>query len=88
MKKIIASVGFAALGVSALHAQYSPGVTPEELSNPRGWSVAASLRGFYDDNPFTLPNNVARSTYGDGHQPFRGVQPHLREYSRHPELRI
>jgi hypothetical protein len=64
MKKIIASIGFAALGVSALNAQYSPTVTPEQLSNPRGWSVAATLRGFYDDNPFTVPNAVARSTYG------------------------
>jgi len=39
-------------------------VTPDELSNPRGLSVAATLRGFYDDNPFTLPNGQARSTYG------------------------
>jgi hypothetical protein len=64
MKRIIASIGFAALGVSTLHAQYSPTVTPDELSNPRGLSVAATLRGFYDDNPFTLPNGQARSTYG------------------------
>jgi hypothetical protein len=64
MKKIIVSIGFAALGVSTLHAQYSPSITPEELSNPRGWSIATTLRGFYNDNPFTEPNAVARSTYG------------------------
>ncbi len=64
MKKIIASVGLAALGASTLHAQYSPSITPDEMNNPRGWAVAATLRGFYDDNPFTLPNAQARSTYG------------------------
>jgi len=64
MKKIIVSVGLAALGASTLHAQYSPGITPDEMNNPRGWAVAATLRGFYDDNPFTLPNALARSTYG------------------------
>jgi hypothetical protein len=62
MKKIIASVGFAALGVSTLHAQYSPGPAP---ANPRGWSVALSVRAFYDDNYLTLPNPSAVSSYGE-----------------------
>ena len=66
MKKIFASVGFAALGVSSLHAQYSPGVTPAEMAAPRGWTVAASVREFYDDNYLTLPNSAnPRSTYGE-----------------------
>jgi hypothetical protein len=52
MKKLFASVGLAALGVSTLHAQYSPGPTPAELAKP--WSVAVTLRGFYDDNPLTI----------------------------------
>jgi hypothetical protein len=55
----------AALGVSTLHAQYAPGPTASELQNPRGWSVGATLRGFYDDNPLTLPNGIARSSYGE-----------------------
>jgi hypothetical protein len=63
MKKIFVSVGLAALGVSTLHAQYSPGVTPAEMAKP--WSLAATLRGFYDDNPLTLPNRLARSSYGE-----------------------
>jgi hypothetical protein len=62
MKKLIASVGLAALGVSTLHAQYAPGVTPAEMAKP--WSVGLTLRGFYDDNPLTVPNGAARSTYG------------------------
>ena len=62
MKKLIASVGLAALGVSTLHAQNSPGPTPAELARP--WSVGLTVRGFYDDNPLTAPNNVARTSYG------------------------
>ena len=62
MKKLIASVGLAALGVSTLHAQYSPGPTPAEMAKP--WSLGLTLRGFYDDNPLTLPNAAARTTYG------------------------
>jgi len=62
MNKLIVSVGLAALGASTLHAQYSPTVTPAEMAKP--WSVAASVRGFYDDNYLTLPSSAARSTYG------------------------
>jgi len=63
MKKIIASVGLAALGVSTLHAQYTPGVTPAEMAKP--WSLAVTLRGFYDDNFLTLHNGPSvRSSYG------------------------
>jgi len=43
-----------ALGAASMHAQYAPGLSPLEMSKP--WSVAASLRGFYDDNYLTLPN--------------------------------
>jgi len=28
------------------------------------WSLGLTLRGFYDDNPLTVPNGQARSTYG------------------------
>jgi len=62
MKKFFASVGLAAFGASTLNAQFTPTVTPAELAKP--WSVAATLRGFYNDNPLTLPNAVAKSTYG------------------------
>ena len=63
MKKLIASVGLAALGVSTLHAQYAPGVTPAEMAKP--WSVGLTLRGFYDDNYLTEHNGpLVRSSYG------------------------
>lgn len=56
MKKIVASVGLAALGASALPNASAQGVVAPDTSKP--WSIAASLRGFYDDNTATLPNNV------------------------------
>jgi len=64
MKKIIASVVFAALGASTLHAQFSPGPSP---ANPRGWSVSLSVREFYDDNYLTVNNNApgSHSSYGE-----------------------
>jgi hypothetical protein len=62
MKKILVTVGLAALGASSLHAQYAPGISSEEMSKP--WSLGVSLRGFYDDNYLTLPKSLAVSTYG------------------------
>jgi hypothetical protein len=52
MNKLVASVGLAALGVSSVQAA-SPGQTP--MTKP--WSVSATLRGFYDDNFNTAPDN-------------------------------
>ncbi len=56
MKKTIMSAGLLVLGAATLHAQRTPyapapDLTSKELSKP--WSVAVSLRGFYDDNQFT-----------------------------------
>jgi hypothetical protein len=63
MKKLFASVGLAAVGATTLNAQFTPSLTPAEMAKP--WSVAATLRGFYNDNPLTLPNGpTKRSTYG------------------------
>jgi hypothetical protein len=67
MKRIFASVGFAALGVSTLHAQYSPGVSAAESTAPRGWTVAATVREFYDDNYTTQPHGL--SSYGEEASP-------------------
>src|SRR5436190_15268647 len=47
MKKIVASVGLAALGATGLHSAPIAGLTEEGGKN---WSVSATLRGFYDDN--------------------------------------
>jgi len=55
MKKVIVSVGLVALGASGLQAASDSGTTPD-TSKP--WSVSATLRGFYDDNVNSLPNNA------------------------------
>ena len=57
MKKLLAYVGLATVGATTMHAQFNPGLTPQELAQP--WSVAATVRGFYDDNIFTEPSSVA-----------------------------
>ncbi|MBN2506978.1 MAG: outer membrane beta-barrel protein [Verrucomicrobia bacterium] len=53
MKNIIASAGIIAVGTVSLQAAYAPGLTPQEAAKP--WSVAATLRGFYDDNYSSSP---------------------------------
>ncbi len=55
MKKIVASVGLVALGASAMQNASAQSVGVPDASKP--WSVAATLRGFYDDNTATLPND-------------------------------
>jgi hypothetical protein len=70
MKKIIMTASLAALGAVSLQAAYAPGLSETERSKP--WSVAATLRGFYDDNYTTSPEHpsatyqgaAARSSYG------------------------
>jgi hypothetical protein len=54
MKKIVASVGLVAVGASGLQAAVLPALT-EESGKP--WNVSATLRGFYDDNINTFPDN-------------------------------
>lgn len=62
MKKIIASASVAALGAASLQAAYAPGLSPVEKSKP--WTISASLRGFYDDNPTTSPKALERDSFG------------------------
>jgi len=65
MKKIVASVGLAALGASGLQIASAQDLVGPDTSKP--WSVSATLRGFYDDNPSTTPNNVSmqhRDSFG------------------------
>jgi hypothetical protein len=54
MKKIVASVGLVAVGVAGLQADVLPGLTAE---SGKPWTASATLRGFYDSNPSTLPNS-------------------------------
>jgi hypothetical protein len=54
MKRIVASVGLVAVGATALQADMLPGLTTE---SGKPWTASATLRGFYDDNFNTIPNN-------------------------------
>ena len=56
MKKIVASVSLVAVGASGLHAGVLPALTTE---SGKPWTVSATLRGFYDDNVNTIPDNWA-----------------------------
>src|SRR5262245_40982814 len=65
MKKVMASAGLlalGALGAQTVHAQF----TAAGAEKP--WSVSGTLRGFYDDNYTTAPDNdparPRRSSYG------------------------
>jgi hypothetical protein len=65
MKRIVASVGLVALGASALNSASAQALVGPDTSKP--FSVSATLRGFYDDNPSTLPNDISvkdRDTFG------------------------
>jgi len=53
MKRVFTSAGILALGAASLHA-YDPEMTRQQTGRP--WSVAASVRGFYDDNIATSPS--------------------------------
>lgn len=54
MKRLITCAGLAAVGVATMDAQP---VGEPSVSKP--WSVSAKVRGFYDDNYNTAPNNPA-----------------------------
>jgi len=60
MNKFAVSLGFIALGTSALHAVESSALNDMQATKP--WSVAASLRGFYDSNIDTIENG--QSSWG------------------------
>jgi hypothetical protein len=62
MKKILTSTGLVALSAASLQAAYAPGMGPMDTSKP--WSISAALRGFYDDNYATAPNNPPPGTPG------------------------
>lgn len=63
MKHLVAAIGIAVIGATALHGQSqyqtqpSPNaeLTPQEKA--KFWSVSAALRGFYDDNYTAIPKN-------------------------------
>jgi len=60
MKKIVASVGLAALGASSLQAATLPAIVAEE---GKPWTISATLRGFYDDNFNAAPDAADLGDY-------------------------
>lgn len=61
MKHVLNSAGIVALGVVTLHA-YDPEMTRQVTGRP--WTVAASVRGFYDDNITTAPKGLEQDSFG------------------------
>lgn len=61
MKKLVASVGMVALGASGLQTALAQGLDSPDPVRP--WSVSATLRGFYDDNRDTLPDDSIPKGY-------------------------
>ena len=76
MKTIVTCASIAAVGATGLQAQ--------ELRDPepqKPWSVAATVRGFYDDNYTTAPNNQTlpgvrdkRASWGVNVNPYFNVE--------------
>lgn len=62
MNKFFVSIGLVAVGTASLQAAYAPDLGPTQTS--KMWSIAGSLRGFYDDNYLTAPNGSKRGSYG------------------------
>ena len=62
MKKFFISVGLVAAGTASLQAAYAPGLNSMETT--KFWSVAGTLRGFYDDNYNTSPNGSKQGSWG------------------------
>jgi len=73
MKRIATTAGLLALGAASLQAIYAPELTRIETGKP--WTVAASLRGFYDDNWAYAPNSVPgdKDSWGFEARPSIGV---------------
>lgn len=57
MNKIVASVGVVALGAASVQAQSS--MSAISGPSPKWWNISATVRGFYDDNANTAPNDLS-----------------------------
>ncbi len=73
MNKVASTAGLFALGVASAHAIYAQELTRLETAKP--WTVSASLRGFYDDNPYNAPggSQAKIGTWGFEARPYVGV---------------
>jgi len=59
MNKVVTSAGILALGAAAVYG-YDPEMTRATAGRP--WTVSATVRGFYDDNPTTSPDRSVVTT--------------------------
>jgi Putative beta-barrel porin 2 len=75
MKRIVASVGLAALGAAGFQ-------TAQAADASKPWNVSATLRGFYDDNPNTVPSGTAATgSFGFEINPSLGLGWNLEQTS-------
>jgi len=62
MKTFATSVGLLAIGTSVLNAVENKALNSQQTTKP--WSVAASLRGFYDSNINSSPDGTEQASSG------------------------
>jgi hypothetical protein len=60
-KRLVVSVGLAAMGISGAQATDVPGL---DSSVPKPWSISGTLRGFYDDNFRTQTEGNKQHAWG------------------------
>jgi len=63
MNKITMTAGVFALSAASIHAAVDAMPAGSQQAT-KPWSISATLRGFYDDNYATAPNNIARDSFG------------------------
>src|SRR5689334_13200058 len=61
MKQVFTSAGILALGAASLYA-YDPEMIRQLSGRP--WTVAAAVRGFYDDNVATTHSRAKTDSFG------------------------
>ena len=71
MKRIVASVGLAALGAATIQSSSAQSAIGGDGTKP--WTVSASLRGFYDDNVNTSAGKKTQ-TFGFEASPTIGIE--------------
>jgi len=71
MKHVLTSAGLVALGVTALQA-FDPQMTRQQTGRP--FTVAATVRGFYDDNVNLSPKRTVRNYPFPGEEESLGVE--------------
>lgn len=64
MKRIVASVGLAAIGASTLHIASAQDLSSAAQTGAKPWNLSATLRGFYDDNINSAPGGELKDANG------------------------